>query len=403
MFVTEPDSQPKTPPNVPRILHLVSSGRWTGVADPATSVAEYQQNLGYKVYFSCCASRTLEITAKKRGLDVRDICYLERSINPVRLISDVRKLARFIREKDINIIHCHLVHDHWLAALARLFIPGPRLLARSFHRGVLPRADIFHRWLYRSASDLIITVSRSAKESFHRDLNIADSKVKVAYGAVDAEMFNPSRDGSEFRKKIGVPPGAILCGIVARMSPKRGHLWLTESFKDALEAVPDLRLVMIGRGPQKKTIAERIEQMGLSDRIILPGFQSPDVLPDVCAALDFHILLGQGSEGSCRAVLETMATAVASAAIDEGALSETITHGVDGLLVKPRDKKQLTDAIVRMAQNPGQTKAMGRKARETIEARFVEKRRTESVIEAYRQAWPSLKNAGKSPAPDFSI
>jgi glycosyltransferase involved in cell wall biosynthesis len=399
-------NEPSTPPadgSAPRILHLVSSGRWTGVADPATSVAMHQQNLGCKVWFSCCASRTLEIMAKKRGLNVPDICYLERSVNPFRLLSDVLKVARFIREKDINVIHCHLVHDHWLAALARRIVPGPKLLVRSFHRGVLPRADIFHRWLYRAGSDVIITVSESAKKTFHERLKISDSKVIVAYGAVDADTFHPSRNGADFRRELGVPEDAALCGIVARMSPNRGHFWLLESFKDALEKMPDLRLAMIGRGPEKRRIAAHIAQMGLSGKVLLPGFQDPEILPDVCAALDFHILLAQGSEGSCRAVLETMAAGVASIAVDEGALSETITHGVDGLLVERGNRSQLAGAIVRMAGDREKTKAMGREARKTIEARFVEKRRTETILRAYQEAWPALKGAGAAPPPEFGL
>ena len=370
----------------PRILHLVSSDRWTGVAEPVASLASHQQAAGCEVGLACVPSRSFERQAKRRGLRVLTSLYLNRRLNPIHLIKDLRFLRQFVRDERIQVVHTHLIHDHWVAALALRGGDRPILLVRTVHRVESLRADLFHRWLFASATDLTIAISAESRRLLAARLGLAADKTRVVYGAVDAARFRPDLDGSGFRRELKIPPGAPLGGIVARMVEGRGHGWLLEAFGRARRQAPELYLVLVGRGPLKKPLRAEIARLGPGKRIIMAGYRGDD-LPQAYAAMDFHILLGQGSDGSCRAVLEAMASGKPNIVVRRGVLPETVRDGEDGLLVEPNDVDGLAAAMVRLAAQPQETAAMGRNARRRVEERFREEIRAHETLAAYRDAW----------------
>src|SRR5690606_33655320 len=97
------------------------------------------------------------------------------------------------------------------------------------------------------------------------------------------------------------------------------------------------------------------------------------------------LLLGLGSEGSARAVLEAMSTECAVIAVRKGALIDTITDGVNGLLVEENNVEQLSAGLIRLLGNLEEARRLGRTARQTILEKFTERRREEETWEAYTE------------------
>ena len=370
----------------PRILHLVSSDRWTGVAEPVAGLAFHQQALGCEVWLACAPSRSLERHAKRRALRVLTDLYLDRRLNPLHLIKDLQILARFVRSERIHVVHAHLIHDHWIAALALRKAKASALLVRTVHRAEGPHVDPFHRWLFDSATDLTIAISEESAGVLSQRLKLAPAATRVIYGGVDAERFHPGLDGSEFRREMAIPSGAPLGGIVARMVEGRGHRWLLESFSRAVRRVPDLHLVLVGRGPLKKQLRAEIARHPRREQIRMAGYRMED-LPQAYAAMDFHILLGQGSDGSCRAALEAMAAGKPNIVVRQGVLPETVREGQEGLLVEPNDVAGLAEALARLASRREEAAAMGRNARRAVEERFRDEIRAQETLAAYAHAW----------------
>ncbi|MCX7014015.1 MAG: glycosyltransferase family 4 protein [Candidatus Sumerlaeota bacterium] len=379
-------SAPAVPPRPRRILHLVSSERWTGVAEPVVSVALHQQRAGCEVWLACIPSRSFEREAKRRGLRVLTDLYLDRRLNPFHVLGDLRFLRRFVERERIDVVHVHLINDHWLAALALRGMRRRRLLARTVHRAEAPPGDPFHRWLFASATDLAIAICEDSRRRIEQKFGLPPPRAAAIHGAVDAERFHPRNDGSAIRRQLRLPRGVALCGLVARMVEGRGHRWLLESFGRLAECAPNLHLVLFGRGPLKQALKKLIRTNPNGARIILGGYRTTD-LAEAYAALDFHLLLGPGSDGSCRAALEAMATGKPNVAVRTGVLPEIVRDGVDGLLVEPGDVEALAAALERLAQAPDEVARMGRGAREAVERRFGEGLRASKTLEAYAAAW----------------
>ena len=83
-----------------RILHMLSSERWTGAAEPVVSLARYQEELGHATWFACTPGKSLEKRARMMGLQMAPGFRLNRRAT-VGHLSDILSLRRFVRQNRI--------------------------------------------------------------------------------------------------------------------------------------------------------------------------------------------------------------------------------------------------------------------------------------------------------------
>jgi glycosyltransferase involved in cell wall biosynthesis len=367
-----------------RILHTVSSERWTGVAEPVVSLARRQEELGHAVWLACTPGQSFERKARIQGVRVIDQLRLDRR-GILAHLRDIAALRRLVKRHRIDIIHAHLLNDHWLSALAFVGHRRRHLLVRTFHKVETPRIDRWHRWLFCAKTDQAIATSHQLKQLISEKLALANGELAVVAGAVNTERFHPELDGSSIRSELDLPPDAPVAGFVARMSPQRGHLWLLDSLPAVYRALPEARIILVGRGPLKPRIRGRIALAPHAGKTIWAGYRTED-LPETCAAMDIALFLGQGSEGSNRSILEAMAAGRPVIALNSGAAPDYLEDGVNGLLVPPGDCQALSEAILALLGNLPRAREMGRRARATVEQRFTEQARAQKTIDVYRAA-----------------
>lgn len=367
-----------------RVLHLASSARWTGVAEPVTSLALYQQKSGEAdVWLACIPGQSFQRNARERGVNVIDKFHFTRTYYPFHILKDIITLRRFVRENRIDVVHCHLPHDHWLSVIAfRLFAAEPILLVRSVHRFASPYTDPLHRWLFNRATDVIITPTKALANLLKERLKLKEDKVYVVYGAVDINRFHPGVDGSGIRKRAKVSPDAPIAGLVARLRKDRGLHWLIRALPLVIKEHPNSYFIIVGRGELKYWLKKFTKKSPLGKHVLRAGYQTKN-LPAFYSAFDCSLFLGLGSDGSSRAVLEAMASGKPVIALNDGGLDEVITPGENGFLVTPQDAEELASAINTLFADRELCRRMGRNARRVIEERFTEERRARETLQIY--------------------
>ena len=388
IFLTGFPVTPSTPSQPLKILHLASSERWTGVAEPVVSLACEQRRMGHRVWVGCVPGRSFERRVRERGLPLLEGLHLNRRLNPFHLISDLRLLPRFCRQNEIDIVHCHLLHDHWLATAAfRWLRPGSKgtrpLIVRTIHASAPPRSDIFHRRLFLLYTDRFVCISADAARRAEATLGLSPGSVPHVPGGVNTERFQPDLPGAEFRSKYDIPPEAPLAGIVARMRAGRGLRWLTQSIPQVLERIPNAHFIVVGRGELKHWFRDHIRNPLFRGQVHYAGYHTTD-LPQAYAAMDVSLFLGLGSEGTCRAILEAMGCARPTVGVDAGAVPEIIDAGGTGFLVHDHDVNDLAEKLISLLQNRAKCAEMGKAARARVEDRFNETLRAQSFDEIYR-------------------
>jgi glycosyltransferase involved in cell wall biosynthesis len=127
----------------------------------------------------------------------------------------------------------------------------------------------------------------------------------------------------------------------------------------------------------------------------LIGRRPPAEVATVLRSSDVFVLASL-SEGISNAVLEGMATGLPVVTTRAGGMAEAVTDGVEGLLVELGDPDELAAALVRLAADPEEAAAMGRRGRRRVEADFDAR----NQLEAYAQLFEEAARLGPAGSPE---
>jgi glycosyltransferase involved in cell wall biosynthesis len=362
---------------------VVANRWWTGNADPALDLARALRDRGHTVWFACVPGDALEAHVRAVGLPLLEELSLERTARPWRLRAQVRGLRATAEGRRVEIVHAHQTHDHWVAVLAARRTPVR--VVRTVHHRRAVRDGGAMRWLLRR-TDAVIAVSTGIAERLGA-AGCPPEQVSVVPGAVDLGRFPAGADGRAVRAELGLGDAPV-AGCVARMVPGRGHDALLRATAALRTRLPALRVVLVGRGEGRPALEARVRELGLERTVVFAGYRGAD-LPAVLAALDCAVLLGAGSEESCRAVLEAMAAGRPVVAARVGALPETVVDGETGWLVDPAPAA-VAAGLERLLRDRAQARRMGEAGRRRVETLFSSERRAERVEAVYEQVLAGL-------------
>lgn len=358
-----------------RILELLSSPVWTGPAEPMASVARELARQGHAVEVAVDTRREGDLRERllALGFAVRGDLSLSTKAGPLAFVRDAARLRCLARELDV--LHANFSHDHTLALLARPSRSEVRVVRTVHSTRSLARRPL--QGLAHRRTDGLVTVCEEQARLMRERFGVPEERVLAARGAVDAALFAP--DGPDLRVELGVPPGAPVAGIVSRVKADRRHAELVEAFRIVAGRIGEARLVVIGRGEGLDELKALVAERGLQEKVIFAGYRSGPGLAAAYRTLDAKVLLAEGNDGSCRALLEAMACGRPGVAYRFGAPAEAIVDGVTGLLVEEGDVPALAEALVELLSTPGRARAMGEAARERMAAIFTEAARGEAV------------------------
>jgi glycosyltransferase involved in cell wall biosynthesis len=360
------------------VLHLVANRWWTGSADPVIRLVSGLRDRGHRVMLGLIPGDRFEAKAREAGIEPIPGLSLEVRFHPMRLARDLARLRRLVSEARVDVIHAHHSHDHWLGAAG-----GARaVLVRTFHN----RRSVKLGWpstaLYRR-SDALIAVSLEIEERCRHIGGATESLFRVR-GVVDLDRFvMSSPGGSEIRRELGIGAGPVI-GSVARLAANRGQEQLVQGFRLLLDDHPGARLLLVGKGEARPRLEALVAGIGLQRQVVFVGYRDRD-LPAVLDALDVFVLMGAGSDESCRAALEAMAAGKPVVARRVGALPETVADGRSGLLLDDDGPEALAAVLKSLAANPEQARAMGSEGRRRAREDFSPNRHAADTESIYRQ------------------
>jgi glycosyltransferase involved in cell wall biosynthesis len=367
-----------------RVLHLVSTSTLTGPADPALMLARaqrHQQGLDAWIAFDRVRGGNMTEKAEEACVPVLEALKLCTAQSFLSALSDRARLKRLASEFDV--IHAHTSHDHALAALAR----GRARLIRTIHH---PRSAAKRgvQGLAYARTDGFVLIAGAHRETLLASYPRIDrTRTAVIVGAVDLQRFRPGVGGEAFRTRYGIAAGAFVLGMISRIKEGRRHDRVLEAFARASEDGKGrpMRLALIGSGEGEPSVKRRIDELGLGGRVVFYGFRDRD-LPEAISSANATILLSEGNDAGCRAVLESLAVGVPVIGGRHPAIVEALEGSPAGVLVDPDDLDAIAGAISRMASlNGADAAALGARARERAVERYSEERRASEVLAFYER------------------
>jgi len=234
-------------------------------------------------------------------------------------------------------------------------------------------------------SDRVIAVSRGAARDFLGP-NASHPKVRVVYNGVDLSAFACQPPPAAARSALGWPAESLHVGVVARLTPWKGHAVFLQAAARVAQANPAARFVLVGDAdtPRNRTyrqeLVELCTRLGLAEKVRWTGFVDP--VQPVLAALDVVVVPSVRPEPFGRSLIESMAMERPVIATDHGGPPEILSEG-GGLLVPPDDPEALAAAIAHMAENDELRLAMGAAARDAAVRRFDIDSHVREVVRVY--------------------
>ncbi|MHC4472363.1 MAG: glycosyltransferase family 4 protein [Planctomycetota bacterium] len=372
-----------------RVLHLYANWKWTGPAEPAVGLAAGTARRGHDVVFMPGRSveglgNQIAEKARERGLTVLEGLTLDKHYRPLANRADRRRLASWLEELMPDVVHVHTLNDHLVGGAAARRYRRDLPVVRSLYDGEAPRG-VRARAAYGGLTSFLLAASERVRRRTTDRFGIPPERSLRLEGAVDLTRFDPERDLPDLRDEYGIEEGDFVLGVVARIQPRRRF----DVFFDALDRlasdVPNLRVLMVGRGTHMQRVAVDRAQKGLlGDRVVFTGYREGDEYVGTLALLSAKAFLWPGSDGSCRAVREAFAMGVPVIAANVGMLPEIVSDGEDGILV-PHDPDALAFAVRRLALGLEERDEMAAAARVAARERFDLEGQIDRVEEVYRR------------------
>jgi L-malate glycosyltransferase len=258
------------------------------------------------------------------------------------MLTQVRTLARHLKDWQADIVHCHLPLAGVIGRLAGAIAHVPVIYTEhNVQERYHPATRLAAKSTWRLQRE-VIAVSADVKSSISRRFG-EGVPVRVVRNGVSLERFSPTTGaGHALRAQLGIAADAVVVGTVAVFrKQKRLDLWL-EVANAVLKVHPQVRFLLVGDGPLRAQVEDQVRQLGLSGKVLLPGLQS-DVIPYL-AAMDVYFM-SSDFEGVPIALLEAMSMELPPVVTDAGGIPEVIEADLSGFVLPRGDAPGLTAAL----------------------------------------------------------
>jgi len=330
--------------------------------------------------------------AEDQGLKVEVMPELVRAVRPATDLRAYRKLREAFRRLKPDVVHTHSSKAGIVGRAAAWREDAPAVV-HTIHG--LP----FGPFESASRNALYIALERWAAKRCHAIVSVCDAMTEQAlaagvgrpeqfttvYSGMDADAFlNPPRPREEIRRELGLADDQVAFATVARLFELKGHDDIVAVAPAILRANPNVRFVWIGDGILRDQLIADLEAQGIRDAFILTGLVPPGRIPELLGAVD-AVIHPSLREGLARVLPQALLTGRPAISYDVDGAREVVTPET-GVLLKPRDLPGLTEAVLRLAADPGLRDAMGREGRR----RFADQFRHETMTSQLRSLYERL-------------
>jgi glycosyltransferase involved in cell wall biosynthesis len=292
-------------------------------------------------------------------------------------------IASLLRSEKIQIVHGWDLHTNPYAAIAGRLAGIPlRLGSMRLHYEGIP-VNKFVRWMGYRGLDFLITNSAIAADQVCT-FRLTRAPVRVIPNGVHIPQQVSQAERSRLKSELGFSYAHLLIGSIGRMDSNKNHAMLLQVFAALTEKWPALRLVIIGDGPLKSQLAAMAEQLGVAQKVCLPG--SIPLAARYLPAMEVCCLTSH-TEGMPNVVMEAAAVGLPVVSTTCGGSVELIEHGVTGFLVSPNDAAEMSKYLDLLLANSEEYRRISHAAREKMCREFSVKAMVTRMTQVYEEAF----------------
>ena len=204
------------------------------------------------------------------------------------------------------------------------------------------------------------------------DRGIPENKVTVIPNAVDVQRFPMNGQADpELQARLGVA-GKTVLGFIGSFYAYEGLTLLLDAMPGVLDTNPNVRVLLVGGGPQEGRLRERVGELGLNEVVIFTGRVPHDTVQAYYNLVDMFVYprlpMRLTDLVTPLKPLEAMAQGRLVLASDVGGHRELIRPGVNGELFRAGDAADLTTAVLNMLRNSDRWQSLREGGRHFVES-----------------------------------
>lgn len=343
-------------------------------------------NSGNQVKVVCANEPDIESKQRVEGIEVERLPYMGKIANT----NITTGLPGALSDGDYDIIHTH-IPTPWSADWSAFYSNSKKKpLVVTYHNDIIGQglaslvAHIYNsvglNYVLKTAAKIIITQPGYLQSSSH--LAKYQDKIEVIPNGVDVEKFQPIQASDNEDKST-----IFFLSVLDEFHKYKGLDYLLEALKIVKNNVPDVKLIVGGKGVLLDHHQEMAASLGLKDNVEFAGFIPDEEIADYYSQASVFVLPSISSlqEGFGIVALEALACQTPVVTTDIVGVAHDLKQIKGGIVIPPRDTHKLADAITQILSDAEMQKEMGQRGRKLVEEKYTWKGVASSMEKVYKE------------------
>ncbi len=345
-----------------KILHLDSGKEWRGGQRQVLFLIEEQkQQFSSLIEPIIACPHISPLTKEAKNLNVPT--YAINFRNEIDIFS-ISKLAKLIKNNQIDIVHCHCGKSHGIMWAACKLLPQIPSIIVTRRVDFLPKTSWPRVLKYISPHISEFVAISSRIQEILATTGIPEERIHVIPSSSKVSL--PIKNQNKIIRnnlitELNLPKDAILIGNIAQFVDHKGHTYLADAAKIICDKFERVYFLLVGSGKLRKTIEEKIAKLKLSNRVLFLGFR-PDV-HNILSSLDLFLMTSH-LEGLCSSIIDAFLYEVPVVATAAGGIPDLVKDNKTGYLANNRDPDSIAQEIMKCINHQDETKHLVQNAKE---------------------------------------
>jgi glycosyltransferase involved in cell wall biosynthesis len=272
------------------------------------------------------------------------------------------------------VVNTHSSDDSWMAGFAARLSKVP-LIIRTRHVST-PIGSTFS---YRHFPHLILTTSESIRADL-MERGLDGVGIMTVPTGIDPKRFAFSDAWRErIRKSLGMREEEFLVGNVCVLRSWKGLDFLIET---AAVMKGPFKFILVGEGPQRKRLEQKVKDMELVDRVLFTGHV--ENVEEYYSAMDVFLFTSYASEGVPQALLQAMSVGLPIVVCRNASVMETLDGYEDQIAVTYGDLEEAGRALRKMIERHRWSNSVHSARRRLLKTQYTTEKMWNSIAEIYR-------------------
>ncbi len=312
-----------------KVLHTEWSDGWGGQEIRIINEMLAIREKGVEVFLACRNHAQIKQKALENGIKVFTLPF-----NGSLDLKTILALKNIIKKENINVVNTHSGKDTWVGGFAAKLSGVKFIRTRHLSNPINPsRLNFINEW-----ADFIFTTGESVRDAMIKNNRINPDKIISIPTGIDTDIFDKNRyNKKECRKKFDLETDEVGIGILAVLRDFKRHDIFLNIAKKLKENFSDkkFKFLIAGDGPKKRSIIHQIENLDLSENVVMLGHI--DNTAEFLRALDLFVLTSDKNEGVPQSLMQALFMETPSIATTAGSIKDLHTNS-NFLISKPNEE-----------------------------------------------------------------